>query len=126
MRAFLALIAVLLLLPAAPAAAAAAAEPEAPPGAFVSLHDVDPSIVIEMRYLTPHNFIGRRIPGYRENVCLLTRPAAEALKNVQETEGVSRVMVRGHKINRHLGRLAELEELFNPLIARSRRSPDFE
>ena len=36
-----------------------------------------------MRYLTPHNFIGRRIPGYRENVCLLTRPAAEALKRVQ-------------------------------------------
>ena len=36
-----------------------------------------------MRYLTSHNFIGRRIPGYRENVCLLTRPAAEALKRVQ-------------------------------------------
>jgi zinc D-Ala-D-Ala dipeptidase len=73
MRAFLALIFLLLTVPAAPAAAA---EPTAPPGAFVSLHDVDPSIVIEMRYLTPHNFIGRRIPGYRENVCLLTRPAA--------------------------------------------------
>jgi D-alanyl-D-alanine dipeptidase len=80
MRAFLALIFLLLAVPAAPAAAA---EPTAPPGAFVSLHDVDPSIVIEMRYLTPHNFIGRRIPGYRENVCLLTRPAAEALKNAQ-------------------------------------------
>ena len=68
----------LLALPAT-----AAAEPTAPPGAFVSLHDVDPSIVVEMRYLTPHNFIGRRIPGYRENVCLLTRPAAAALKRVQ-------------------------------------------
>jgi zinc D-Ala-D-Ala dipeptidase len=80
MRTFLALIVLLLALPAAPAAAA---EPTAPPGAFVSLHDVDPSIVIEMRYLTPHNFIGHRIPGYRENVCLLTRPAAEALKQAQ-------------------------------------------
>jgi len=65
------------------AAPARAAEPTAPPGAFVSLDDVDPSIVIEMRYLTPHNFIGRRIPGYRENVCLLTRQAAEALEQVQ-------------------------------------------
>jgi len=65
------------------AAPAAAAEPTAPPGAFVSLADVDPTIAVEMRYLTPHNFIGRRIPGYRENVCLLTRPAAEALKQVQ-------------------------------------------
>jgi D-alanyl-D-alanine dipeptidase len=70
----------LLALAAAPATAA---EPTAPPGAFVSLADVNPSIVVEMRYLTPHNFIGRRIPGYRENVCLLTRPAAEALKQVQ-------------------------------------------
>ena len=78
MRVFLALCP--LLFAAAPAAAA---EPTAPPGAFVSLADVDPSIVVEMRYLTPHNFIGRRIPGYRENVCLLTRPAAEALKRVQ-------------------------------------------
>jgi D-alanyl-D-alanine dipeptidase len=79
MRVVLALV-LLLALPAAPAAAA---EPTAPPGAFVSLADVDPTIVVEMRYLTPHNFIGRRIPGYRENVCLLTRPAAEALKQVQ-------------------------------------------
>ena len=79
MRVFLALVAALLLA----ASPAAAAEPTAPPGAFVSLHDVDPSIVIEMRYLTPHNFIGKRIPGYRENVCLLTRPTAEALTKVQ-------------------------------------------
>jgi zinc D-Ala-D-Ala dipeptidase len=79
MRVVLALV-LLAVLPAAPAAAA---EPKAPPGAFVSLADVDPTIVVEMRYLTPHNFIGRRIPGYRENVCLLTRPAAEALKQVQ-------------------------------------------
>jgi D-alanyl-D-alanine dipeptidase len=76
-------LALLVTLLALPAASAAAAEPAAPPGAFVSLHDVDPSIVIEMRYLTNHNFIGRRIPGYRENVCLLTRPAAEALTRVQ-------------------------------------------
>ena len=57
----------------------------APPGAFVSLADVDSSIVVEMRYLTSHNFLGRRVPGYRENVCLLTRQAAEALARVQRS-----------------------------------------
>jgi zinc D-Ala-D-Ala dipeptidase len=71
---------VFLLLLATPAAAA---EPTAPPGAFVSLHDVDPSVVIEMRYLTNHDFMGRRVPGYRENVCLLTRQAADAVKRAQ-------------------------------------------
>ena len=71
----------LFLLLAAPASA----QEQAPPGAFVSLADVDPSIVVEMRYLTNHNFMGRRVPGYRENVCLLTRPAAEALARVQRS-----------------------------------------
>jgi len=70
----------LLLLIAAPAGAA---EREAPRGAFVSLQDVDPTIVVEMRYLTAHNFMGRRVPGYRENVCLLTRQAAAALAEAQ-------------------------------------------
>jgi D-alanyl-D-alanine dipeptidase len=71
----------LLLLLAAPASADV--QKQGPPGAFVSLHDVDPSIIVEMRYLTAHDFMGRRVPGYRENVCLLTRQAAEALKTVQ-------------------------------------------
>ena len=76
-----ALLVALLIVLAAPAAASA--QTGAPEGRFVSLADVDPSIVIEMRYLTRHNFLGRRVPGYRENVCLLTREAAEALKRVQ-------------------------------------------
>jgi D-alanyl-D-alanine dipeptidase len=66
----------------APAAPAAAQTP--PPGAFVDLHEVAPTIVIEMRYRTSHNFLGRRVPGYRENTCILTRQAAEALARVQE------------------------------------------
>jgi zinc D-Ala-D-Ala dipeptidase len=73
----------LFLLLATPASADVVKQ--APPGAFVSLADVDPSIVVEMRYLTNHNFMGRRVPGYRENVCLLTRPAAEALARVQRS-----------------------------------------
>ncbi len=65
----------------APAGVAAAA-PKAPTG-FVSLHDVVPSIIVEMRYTTAHNFVGRPIRGYEEPVCLLTREAASALTQVQ-------------------------------------------
>lgn len=72
---------VFLLVLAAPADAAVVRQ--APPGAFVSLHDVEPSILVEMRYRTAHNFMGRRVPGYREDVCLLTRQAATALARVQ-------------------------------------------
>jgi D-alanyl-D-alanine dipeptidase len=71
------------LLAASPTATAVAAEPTAPPGAFVSLREAVPSIVVEMRYRTAHNFIGRRIAGYDEPLCLLTRQAAAALARVQ-------------------------------------------
>jgi D-alanyl-D-alanine dipeptidase len=85
MRTRLLIVAVLLLAtaPTAPAAARAAAEPEAPPGAFVSLRHAVPSILVDLRYRTTHNFVGRRIRGYREPECLLTRPTAEALAKVQ-------------------------------------------
>jgi hypothetical protein len=43
------------------------------------LRDVDPTILHEIRYRGEHNFIGRPIVGYREPLCILTRPAAEAL-----------------------------------------------
>jgi zinc D-Ala-D-Ala dipeptidase len=82
MRHVLLLAALLLTIAAAPAAAADP-EPAAPPGAFVSLADVAPSIVVEMRYTTSHNFTGRPIRGYEQPLCILTRPAAEALARVQ-------------------------------------------
>ncbi len=73
-----------LLAPATLAAGQSPATRTAPPGAFVNLHDVAPTIVVEMRYRTAHNFLGRRVPGYRESTCILSRQAAEALARVQE------------------------------------------
>jgi D-alanyl-D-alanine dipeptidase len=55
----------------------------AAPGQFVALDDVDPTIRQDMRYATTYNFVGRRIAGYREPVCILTRPAARALHRAQ-------------------------------------------
>jgi zinc D-Ala-D-Ala dipeptidase len=53
------------------------------PGQFVALDRIDPTIVQDMRYATGYNFVGRRIRGYREPVCILTRPAARALHRAQ-------------------------------------------
>lgn len=53
------------------------------PADVVSLGDVDPTIVIEARYVTDHNFVGKPIDGYEAPLCLLTRPAAEGLKKAQ-------------------------------------------
>ncbi|MEH1056715.1 M15 family metallopeptidase [Micromonospora sp. CPCC 206171] len=53
------------------------------PADFVLLSEVDPSITVDIRYATAHNFVGRPVDGYREPLCLLTRTAAEALRRVQ-------------------------------------------
>jgi D-alanyl-D-alanine dipeptidase len=74
--------AALLAVTAASATARASTEPKAPSD-FVALRTVDPTISQEMRYFTPHNFVGRRIDGYRQPLCILTRPAAEALHKAQ-------------------------------------------
>jgi len=55
------------------------------PGEFVDISSVVSGIVLDIRYATPHNFVGRRIPGYEAARCLLTRQAAEALARVQTT-----------------------------------------
>jgi D-alanyl-D-alanine dipeptidase len=54
------------------------------PSEFVDIKTVIPSIVLDMRYYTIHNFVGEKIDGYLSPKCLLTKPAAQALKKVQQ------------------------------------------
>jgi D-alanyl-D-alanine dipeptidase len=42
-----------------------------------------PTIVLDMRYFSEHNFIGKKIDGYHNYKCILFREAALALKKVQ-------------------------------------------
>ncbi|MBY0378901.1 MAG: M15 family metallopeptidase [Burkholderiales bacterium] len=53
------------------------------PTNFVNIKKIIPQIELDMRYYTAHNFVGRRIVGYKAPVCLLTLPAAMALKTVE-------------------------------------------
>lgn len=53
------------------------------PNGFVYLKEIDPSIIQEMRYASDHNFVGRPIKGYEVATCILTKPAALALKKIQ-------------------------------------------
>ncbi len=68
----------LLLLVALGSPAEWAPDPLAGPN-LVDVSSLDPSIVIDMRYATEDNFVGKRIDGYESAVCLLTPPAATAL-----------------------------------------------
>lgn len=83
LRALAATAAALLAVTALSPAAQARPEPEAPEE-FVALRSVDPTIIQEMRYTTAHTFLGERVDGYRQPVCILTRPAARALHLAQK------------------------------------------
>jgi D-alanyl-D-alanine dipeptidase len=54
------------------------------PESFVDVRDVIPSIPLDIRYYSPHNFVGERIDGYNAPKCILIREAATALANVQK------------------------------------------
>ena len=47
---------------------------------FVSITDVVPDAILEIRYYSTYNFVGARIDGYEEPVALMTREAADSLR----------------------------------------------
>ena len=47
---------------------------------FSLVTDVDPRILLEIRYYSAYNFVGERIDGYKAPVAYLTKQAALALK----------------------------------------------
>ncbi len=73
---------ILLSMVVAPAGVATAAEPL--PAGFVDLADAAPDIACDVKYAGGDNFVGRSLRGYESNRCLMTRPAAAALKRVQD------------------------------------------
>ena len=46
--------------------------------------NVIPEAILEIRYYSDYNFVGERIDGYEEPVALLTKEAANALKDVSD------------------------------------------
>jgi D-alanyl-D-alanine dipeptidase len=54
------------------------------PGGFVYLRDVDPTIIQDIRYAGPNNFVGRPLAGYGAAECVVKREVGARLKAVQQ------------------------------------------
>ena len=54
------------------------------PTGFVYLNDVEKTIKTELRYISYNNFIGKPIDGYINTILIVSEPASQALKKVQE------------------------------------------
>lgn len=51
---------------------------------FVLISDVVPDAILEIRYYSTYNFVGERIDGYEEPIALMTKEAANKLKEVSD------------------------------------------
>ena len=60
---------------------------------FVTLTDVVPDAILEIRYYGTYNFVGARIDGYEEPTALMTREAADSLRAVSDD-----VMAQGYRL----------------------------
>jgi D-alanyl-D-alanine dipeptidase len=60
---------------------------------FVTLTDVVPDAILEIRYFGTYNFVGDRIDGYLEPTALLTKVAADSLKAVSDD-----VIAQGYRL----------------------------
>jgi zinc D-Ala-D-Ala dipeptidase len=54
------------------------------PDSFVSISDIIPDVILDIRYYSDHNFLGQKVDGYFAPKCLITREAAKALSLVQK------------------------------------------
>jgi D-alanyl-D-alanine dipeptidase len=54
------------------------------PEGFVYVKDIIPDLNVQLRYFSTNNFVGDTVTGYKSNRLILTKPWAEALKQVQE------------------------------------------
>ena len=76
---------------------------------FVTITDVVPDVILEIRYYGTYNFVGTRIDGYEEPTALLTRQAADSLKAVSDD-----VKAQGYrlKIYDEIGRASCRERVY--------------
>lgn len=51
---------------------------------FVSLSEYIPDAILEIRYYSTYNFVGERINGYEQPIAILSKEAAQALKEVSD------------------------------------------
>ena len=67
---------------------------QALPGGFVYLRDIDPSIIQDIRYAGPNNFVGRRLEGYEAAECVVKREVGLALKRAQQELAPQRLSLK--------------------------------
>lgn len=77
------------------------------PDGFADIADLAPGIVVDMRYATAQNFLGRRVRGYTLGRCFLTQAAAEALAAVARDLAAKKLTLMVYDCYRPLSAVAD-------------------
>ncbi len=64
------------------------------PAVSCILRDIDPSIIQDIRYAGPNNFVGRRLEGYEAAECVVKREVGLALKRIQQELASQRLSLK--------------------------------
>ena len=64
------------------------------PGGFVFLRDIDPTVIQDIRYAGPNNFIGRPLAGYGAAECVVKRDVGLALKRIQQELALQKLSLK--------------------------------
>ena len=70
------------------------------PPDFVSVSDIIPDVLLDVRYYSTYNFVGERIDGYEAPLVLLTRQTAAALSQANDDfrrKGLRTVLYDGYR-----------------------------
>jgi len=101
------------------------------PGGFVLLRDIDPSIIQDIRYAGPNNFVGRPLAGYGAAECVVKREVGLALKRIQQELSIQKLSLkmfdcyRPARASRDMwlwaqnGRETPAERRYNPAIPKA-------
>jgi D-alanyl-D-alanine dipeptidase len=94
---------------------------------FVTLTDVVPDAILEIRYFSTHNFTGQRIDGYLEPTALITRQAADSLLVVSKellAKGYRLKIYDAYRPQKSVDHFVRWAESFNDTLMKPYFYPD--
>ncbi|NOR87397.1 MAG: peptidase M15 [Bacteroidales bacterium] len=97
------------------------------PEGFVYLNEVIPEIDLQMRYYGNDNFVGTQVKGYEKEICICTKEAALAIKEVQEKlakKGYSLRIFDAYRPQRAVNHFIEWAKNINDTLTKSKYYPE--
>lgn len=97
------------------------------PKGFVYANDIIPDLVVDLRYYSSNNFVGKPIDGYNNKCLILTKNTTSALKVIQDElrkKNLGLKVYDGYRPQRAVNHFISWARDLNDTINKSRFYPD--